>query len=107
MSELVRSLRMQVENARLPEPQQEFHFAPPRLWRFDLAWPELMLAVECDGGVYTQGRHTRGRGFENDMRKLNTAAILGWSVLRFSTSLIRSGEALRYVEMAIRQKVSA
>src|SRR5687768_16750315 len=30
---------------------------PARRWRFDFAWPELKVAVECDGGTFTGGRH--------------------------------------------------
>jgi len=68
--------------AGIPEPVAEFRFAAPRRWRFDWAWPEDMLALEVDGGVWTRGRHTRGSGFLRDIEKLNSAAIAGWSVLR-------------------------
>jgi very-short-patch-repair endonuclease len=68
--------------AGLPEPVPEHRFAAPRRWRFDWAWPEDMLALEIDGGVWTRGRHTRGAGFLRDVEKLNAAAIQGWSVLR-------------------------
>mgnify|MGYP003628050189 FL=1 len=68
--------------AGLPEPVAEHRFAAPRRWRFDWAWPEDMLALEVDGGVWTRGRHTRGAGFLRDIEKLNAAAIAGWSVLR-------------------------
>ena len=43
----------------LPEPEREYIFAPPRRWRFDFRWPGHMLAVEVEGGVYTNGRHNR------------------------------------------------
>jgi hypothetical protein len=36
----------QLRMAGLPDPVEEYRFAPPRRWRFDLAWPERMLAVE-------------------------------------------------------------
>jgi hypothetical protein len=70
--------------AGLPEPVGEYRFAPPRRWRFDWAWTssEHQIALEIDGGVWTQGRHTRGKGAIGDMEKLNAAAILGWKVLR-------------------------
>ena len=61
---------------------KEFRFHPTRRWRFDYAFPELKIAVEVEGGVYIQGRHTRGSGFIKDMEKYNTAASMGWTILR-------------------------
>src|SRR5262245_37505838 len=68
----------------LPEPTAEFAFAlaQGRRWRFDWAWPAFRVALEIDGGVWTGGRHTSGKGFLGDMRKLNAAATEGWLVLR-------------------------
>lgn len=60
-----------------------FHFT--RKWRFDYAIPALKVAIEIDGGVWNYGRHNRAQGYINDMEKLNTAASLGWVVLRFTT----------------------
>ena len=34
---------------------REHRFAPPRRWRFDLAWPAERLAVEVDGGRWQSG----------------------------------------------------
>lgn len=68
----------------------EHRFAPPRRWRFDFAWPLETggVAVELDGGAYTNGRHTRGAGFEADCEKLNEAAVRGWRVLRFTSGML-------------------
>jgi hypothetical protein len=41
-----------------------------------------MIALEVEGGVWTRGRHTRGKGFLGDMEKYNAAALGGWCVLR-------------------------
>lgn len=60
----------------------EFRFAPPRRWRFDWAWPEFKVALEVEGGAWTGGRHTRGKGFLNDMEKYNEAVCLGWRIIR-------------------------
>ena len=64
--------------------QKEYRFAPPRKWRFDYAYPEFKIAIEIDGGIWTQGRHTRGKGFKGDMEKFNEAAKNGWLVLKFT-----------------------
>ena len=66
----------------LPRPEREWKFEVKRRWRFDYAWPEKMVALEVEGGVWTGGRHTRGAGFVRDMEKYNRAAVLGWRLLR-------------------------
>lgn len=69
-------------------PVREYRAFPPRRWRFDLAWPSYKIALEIDGGVYTLGRHTRGKGFEADCRKMNSAAASGWTVFRVTTMML-------------------
>jgi hypothetical protein len=66
----------------LPKPVEEYRFHPVRRWRFDYAWPEHLIALEVEGGVFTGGRHTRGIGFVRDMEKYNTAGMAGWRVFR-------------------------
>ena len=51
----------------LPRPESEFRFHVQRKWRFDYCWPDLKVAVEIEGGVWTQGRHTRPVGFLNEV----------------------------------------
>ena len=62
-----------------------------RRWRFDFALLpiDMHLAVEVEGGLYVQGRHTRGKGYENDLVKYNEAAMMGWTVLRYSTGQVK------------------
>ena len=80
-----------------PPPKPEFMFAKDtsfqRDWRFDFAWPDNRLAVEIDGGTWMskhggKSRHTTGTGYEGDCEKLNAAAILGWKVLRYTTTML-------------------
>ena len=73
-----------IREAGLPEPKKEVLFHPSRRWRFDFAWPEIMLAVEVDG----MGRHNTVAGMANDDEKINEAQIRGWMVLRFNAKLI-------------------
>lgn len=87
--------------AGLPPPTTEFRFAAPRRWRFDLAWEGRKVAAEVEGAIWTRGRHTRGAGYEKDLEKYNTAAMLGWTVLRFSTGQVTSGHALAVLEKAL------
>ena len=66
---------------------KEHRFHPVRRWRFDYAIPSLKIAIEIDGAVWAAGggRHNRAAGYIADMEKLNTAASMGWLVLRFTT----------------------
>lgn len=90
--------------AGLPEPVPELAFHPQRGWRFDFAWPALLLAVEQEGGVWGQGRHNRPVGYSEDCHKYSEAALLGWTVLRFTTRQIANGLALGLLERAARLK---
>lgn len=91
----------QVRAAKLPQPVREFRFHPTRKWRSDFAWPDRKLLVEYEGGAFTQGRHTRGAGFEKDCEKYNSAVLLGFRVLRFTSRHVKSGEALQMTESAL------
>jgi len=78
--------------------QREYKFCDTRRWRSDFAFPDRKLLVECEGAIYSNGRHTRGSGYEADLEKYNTATLLGFKVLRFSLSHIQSGEAIRMIQ---------
>jgi len=96
-SPLERELLLHLHALTIPAPAREHRFAPPRRWRFDLAWPELALAVEVEGATYNGGRHTRGTGYHNDLEKYNQAMIDGWMVLRFDSPMIKDGTAARMI----------
>ncbi len=78
----------------LPQPIREHRFDAVRRWRFDYSWPDRLVAVEQNGGVWTSGRHTRGAGYLKDCEKLNQAQVLGWIVLQFSPQQIQNGDCL-------------
>ena len=93
-------MQWQMQDIGLPKPNSEVSFYDARKWRFDFAWPELMLAVEVEGGTWTGGRHTRPKGFEDDCEKYNRAAIMGWSIIRVTTTMINDGRAIKTIEEA-------
>ena len=97
------TLLIQLQLAQLPEPQREFLFHRKRKWRFDLAWPQLLIAVEIEGGIWVGGRHVRGEGYEADCEKYNEAQMAGWMVLRFTPGMIKRGKAWNVIEKAIRR----
>lgn len=79
-------------------PLREFRFHPTRKWRFDLAWPELRVAVELDGATWHGGRHTSGAGYREDCLKLNAAVRAGWRVLRYTSTDLRERLACEKVQ---------
>ena len=83
----------------------EYRFHPTRKWRFDAAWPANMLALEIEGGIFSDGRHTRGSGFIKDMEKYNSATVLGWRILRVSPQMVDSGEAMRLLESVLHRAI--
>ena len=87
---------------KLPAPVREHRFAPPRRWRFDIAWPDLLIAVEVEGGVFVGGRHTRGAAFEADCEKYDEATVAGWRVIRVTPRMIREGKAIFYIEQLLK-----
>lgn len=102
MSALEDLLAFQLRAARLPPPQREVGFVNGRRWRFDFAWPQRRLAVEVEGGTASgKSRHSRGKGFERDCEKYNTAALHDWRVLRMTAAMVRDGRALQWVERAL------
>jgi len=98
MSQLEEYLSWQMKVADVLEPVKEHRFHPKRRWRFDFAWPDLMLAVEVEGHGGAKSRHTSFTGFQNDCTKYNEACLLGWRVLRFTGPMVKSGEALDTIE---------
>ena len=84
-------LALQIRAVKLPEPVREHRFHPTRKWRFDFAYPEHLLAIEVEGGVWSGGRHTRGSGFTNDCEKYNAALMNGWRVYRCTPDMIKTG----------------
>ncbi|HYE70670.1 MAG TPA: hypothetical protein VD932_04015 [Aquabacterium sp.] len=101
----------QCETHRLPQFVRQLRFAQRigRQWQFDFAFPRFMLAAEVEGLVVRQlwdkpvggkrvqvvyGRHATISGFLEDCVKYNTAAMLGWTVLRFGQQQVKSGEAI-------------
>lgn len=91
----------------LPAPELEATFHETRKWRFDFFWRPRALAVEVEGGIWVQGRHSRGAGFEKDCEKYNEAALMGIRVLRVTPGMIQSGQAVQLLVRALQRTLPA
>lgn len=99
-ADVVGLLVKQMKREGLPAPAKsnyqkqghEWQFHPTRKWRFDLAYPDLKLAFEYEGGIFSGGAHTRGKHFQSDCEKYNTAALMGWRVFRLHGDMIFKGQ---------------
>lgn len=94
-------LESQLVRKGLPQPEREVRFHPTRKWRFDLAYPAVKLAIECEGGTWVSGRHSRGKSFEADCVKYAEAVLLGWRILRATTDQVKNGTAAEWVAKAL------
>lgn len=83
--------------------EREFQFAPPRRWRADFCVLDRKLLIEVEGGTWTNGRHNRGSGMEADCVKYATAVLLGYKLLRFTTSQVVSGYAIDTILQVLAQ----
>lgn len=88
----------QLRLAGLPKPERQSALVPGRKFRADLYFPEARLAVEVHGGIYMQGRHSRGTGQESDYEKAALTALQGIWTLFVSGRHVRTGTALAWIE---------
>jgi very-short-patch-repair endonuclease len=100
-------LAVQLRALKLTGFQREYVFAAPRKWRADFAHVAARLLVEVEGGVWTQGRHSRGAGFVKDCEKYNAAAMEGWTLLRFTTDMVKTGAAAKLIEEFVTRRTKA
>ncbi|HCQ9872054.1 TPA: DUF559 domain-containing protein [Acinetobacter baumannii] len=84
--------------------EQEYKFHPTRKWRADFLITGTKILIEVEGGIWSGGRHTRGKGYLGDMEKYNSAAMMGFTVLRFSTEQVKAGVAIKQIEQLVGEK---
>ena len=104
MSKIEDQFLKQMEDNGFPSSVREYYFHPVRKWRADFAFPAHKLLIEIEGGAFTRGRHVRGYGYRNDCQKYNNAIMVGFTVLRFTSDMVRSNEAIRTVAVVMQQR---
>ena len=81
--------------------EREFKFHRKRKWKADFHITGKQILVEVEGGIWSGGRHTRGKGYIGDMEKYNAAVMMGYQVIRFSTEQVKSGLAVQQIEKMV------
>ena len=84
--------------------EPEFRFHPERRWRSDWRVKATRILIEFEGGLFSKGKggHSSVTGIHRDIDKYNEAALLGWTVIRITPKHVVSGQALQWVERALR-----
>lgn len=90
-----------IQAFNLPVPVAEYRFHPIRKWRLDYCWPEHKVALEVEGAVWTNGRHTRGSGFVKDMEKYNCLASMGYKLLRVTPQQLNKTETIELIKKTL------
>ena len=81
---------------------KEFKFLGDRKFRFDFVFLLLQskikgIAIEFEGGVWSNGRHIRPLGFIRDCEKYNLAILNGYVVLRFTSECLKNPEKIKNI----------
>lgn len=87
---------------------REYKFDQTRKWKADyfissdtdfMKMPRVVAdtLIEIEGGLWMQGRHSRGKGYQGDLDKYNAATAKGFKVYRFSTQDVMTGKAKAFV----------
>ena len=115
--ERARAVRDTIRNAfakdvtRLTGLESSFEYAfakPDRAWRSDIAWPDVRVALEIDGGTWTYGRHNRASSILADMEKGNGYSVRQWLVFHtpweWLKNIKKRAELLDQIVMTIKQR---
>jgi hypothetical protein len=83
----------------------EYRFDPNRLFRFDVALPRVLVAIEFQG--FYKGGHAGAVGFHNDAQKFCLAASLGWILFPVPYKMLREeyGKIFHQVRKAARERL--
>jgi hypothetical protein len=84
--------------------EHEFVILPKRKWRADWRVKGSTILIEFEGGLFAKNKIGHGNvgGILRDIEKYNACAIAGWIVIRITPKHVMSGEALKWVEDALK-----
>jgi len=82
--------------------EMEYKFHPTRKWRYDYAIISKHIAIEVEGGVWSGGRHTTGKGFLGDCEKYNSGTLMGWRIFRVTPQTLMTTATMNMIKEAIK-----
>ena len=106
-SELEATLLGQLRMLNIHDGRQQYRWHPTRRYRSDIAFVDQRLLIEVEGGQWLVGqeghwsRHMHPQGFEDDCIRSAEAAILGWRMIRCTTTMVLDGRAVTLIERAL------
>lgn len=84
--------------------ERESRLCSERRWRWDFVIHEVaIICIDIQGGTFTNGGHVRGKGYQNDLDKHNSAILAGHLPLLFTTADVKSGVAITTILKLIRR----
>ncbi|MBA2682469.1 MAG: hypothetical protein H0U76_29265 [Ktedonobacteraceae bacterium] len=75
-----------------PALEREVRFNPTRKFRFDFAHVATATAIEIEGFG-----HAKRNRYTADLEKYNSAALLGWTLIRLTSPMINAVELQRII----------
>ena len=101
---LQRAFTTQLKQVGITVFEEEYLFSDKRKWRFDIMIPIMTgshitkrILIDLQGGTYSGGAHVRGKGYRNDVEKMNAATVLGFSVYWFTGDMIEDESAITFL----------
>lgn len=74
-------------------------------WKIDFLSEQLKIAIEIQGGTFSNGGHSRGSYQHSDFNKSNYLQNLGYEIYLLDTKHIKNQD-FEMVEFAIQKKIS-
>lgn len=98
-------LAFQIQLSKLPPPARQLKFCPPRRFTADFAWPQFLLVVEVQGGIWRTGggAHSHPSNILRDVEKAQVALLAGWRIFPVTTDEVKNGQALELIELALQK----
>lgn len=78
---------------------QEVKLIPARKFRFDFVLKAYSIVIEIQGGTWAASKmgHNSGSGIRRDCEKSNLAQQEGYVILKFTSDMVISGEAILFL----------
>ncbi len=85
--------------------EQEYKFHPKRKWRADFLIIGTKILIEVEGGIWSGGRHTRGKRLYRGYGEIQLRSNDGfYSFTVQHTEQVKAGVAIKQIEQLVGEK---